>query len=109
MDAFLPKIVAHYAKKRDDMAAAFQKHLPSDVEYATPKGGFFFWLKVPGIDTMELFKKGIEKGVAFVNGPAFFANGGGEDCLRTCFTFAQPAEIEEGARRLAKAIAEMKG
>lgn len=109
MDAFLPKIVAHYAKKRDDMAAAFQKHLPSDVAYATPKGGFFFWLKVPGIDTMALFKKGIEKGVAFVNGPAFFANGGGEDCLRTCFTFAQSAEIEEGARRLAEAIAEMKG
>ena len=108
MDAFLPKIVTHYAKKRDDMATAFQKYLPADVEYATPKGGFFFWLKVPGVDTMELFKKGIEKGVAFVNGPAFFANGGGEDCLRTCFTFAQSAEIDEGARRLAEAIAEMK-
>lgn len=109
MDDFLPKILTHYSKKRDRMADAFKKYLPEGVEYSIPKGGFFFWLRLPGVDTMELFKKGIEKGVAFVNGPAFFANGGGDDCLRTCFTFAQPDEIDEGARRLAAAIEEMKG
>lgn len=108
LDGFLPKIVAHYAKKRDAMAAAFQKHLPTDAVYSVPKGGFFFWIRVPGVDTKELFMKGIEKGVAFVNGPAFFANGGGDDCLRTCFTFAQAGEINTGAARLAEAIAEMK-
>lgn len=108
MDSFLPRIVAHYRKKRDGMAAAFAKHLPKDAAYTAPKGGFFFWVRVPGVDTKELFMKGIERGVAFVNGPAFFANGGGDDCLRTCFTFAQPAELEEGAIRLAQAIEDMR-
>lgn len=108
MDSFLPKIIAHYAKKRDGMAAAFAKYLPKDAEYTVPKGGFFFWVKLPGVDTKELFMKAVERGVAFVNGPAFFANGGGGDCLRTCFTFARPAELEEGAIRLAAAIEDMK-
>jgi len=108
MDTFLPKIVAHYAKKRDGMAKAFAQYLPADAEYTIPKGGFFFWLRVPGTDTKELFMKAIERGVAFVNGPAFFADGGGEDCLRTCFTFAQPGELEEGARRLAQAIEDIR-
>ena len=53
--------------------------------------------------------KGIERGVAFVNGPAFYPNGGGEDCLRACFTFAKTAELEEGASRLALAIKDLKG
>lgn len=108
MDSFLPKIVSHYAKKRDAMAEAFKKYLPANAEYSVPQGGFFFWVRLPGIDTKELFMKGIDKGVAFVNGPAFFANGGGDDCLRTCFTFAQPSEISTGAARLAEAIEEMK-
>lgn len=108
MDSFLPKIIAHYAKKRDGMASAFAKHLPKDAEYSVPKGGFFFWVRVPGVDTKELFMKAIERGVAFVNGPAFFANGGGNDCLRTCFTFARPADLEEGAIRLAAAIEDLK-
>lgn len=108
MDSFLPKIISHYAKKRDGMAAAFARHLPKDAVYSTPKGGFFFWIRLPGIDTKELFFKAVDRGVAFVNGPAFFANGGGEDYLRACFTFAQPAELEEGAKRLAMAIDDLK-
>ncbi|GHV27990.1 GntR family transcriptional regulator [Synergistales bacterium] len=108
LDGFLPKIVSHYAKKCQGMAEVFAKHLPKDAEYAVPRGGFFFWVKIPGVDSKELFMKGIERGVAFVNGPAFFANGGGEDCIRACFTFARPDDLEEGAKRLAQAIGDMK-
>jgi 2-aminoadipate transaminase len=108
LDSFLPKIIKHYSKKCKGMAEAFMKHLPPEVEYSVPKGGFFFWLRVPGIDSKELFLKGIERGVAFVNGPAFYANGGGKDCLRTCFTFASQADLDEGAARLALAIKDMR-
>lgn len=105
LDGFLPKIIAHYAKKRDAMDAAFKKYLPANTKYHTPDGGFFFWLQVPGVDSKALFMKAIEKGVAFVTGPSFYADGvSGLDCMRTCFTFAQPDEIEEGAKRLAEAI-----
>ncbi len=105
LDGFLPKIVAHYAKKRDAMDAAFREYLPAGTEYHKPEGGFFFWLRVPGVDSSKLFMKAIEHGVAFVTGPSFYAEPGkGTDFMRACFTFAQPEEIEEGARRLAAAI-----
>ena len=52
--------------------------------------------------------KAIEKGVAFVTGPSFYPEAGkGTDYMRTCFTFCQPEEIEEGAKRLAAAIKEL--
>jgi 2-aminoadipate transaminase len=108
LESFLPKIVSHYSGKCRAMADAFVRHLPQDAEYTPPKGGFFFWIRLPGIDSKRLFMKGIEKGIAFVNGPAFFANGGGDDCLRTCFTYAQPDELEEGSRRLAEAIEDLR-
>lgn len=105
LDGFLPKIVAHYGKKRDAMDAAFKEYLPSNAKYHTPDGGFFFWVQVPGVDSQKLFMKAIEHGVAFVTGPAFYSEPGvGLDYMRTCFTFAQPEEIAEGAKRLAAAI-----
>ena len=104
LDSFLPKIIAHYRKKRDDMARAFAEYLPADVEYSVPEGGFFFWLKLPGIDSQDLFMEAIDRGVAFVHGRAFYANGGGENSLRTCFTFASGDDIAEGTRRLRDAI-----
>ncbi|MEG1824413.1 MAG: PLP-dependent aminotransferase family protein [Cloacibacillus sp.] len=105
LDGFLPKIIAHYGKKRDAMDAAFKKYLPANTTYHTPEGGFFFWLQVPGVDSQKLFMKAIEHGVAFVTGPAFYAEPNtGLDFMRTCFTFAQPQEIDEGAKRLAEAI-----
>lgn len=108
LDGFLPKIIAHYAKKRDAMDAAFRNYLPQDAIFHRPEGGFFFWIQVPGVDSTKLFIKAIEHGVAFVTGPSFYAEPGeGADFMRTCFTFAQPEEIEEGAKRLAAAIKEL--
>lgn len=108
LDGFLPKIIAHYAKKRDAMDAAFRNHLPQNAIFHRPEGGFFFWIQVPGVDSTKLFVKAIEHGVAFVTGPSFYAEPGeGADFMRTCFTFAQPEEIEEGAKRLAAAIKEL--
>lgn len=108
LDGFLPKIIAHYAKKRDAMDAAFKKYLPANTIYHTPEGGFFFWLQVPGVDSTKLFMKAIEHGVAFVTGPSFYTDPTqGKDFMRTCFTFCQPDQIEEGAKRLAEAIKEL--
>ena len=91
------------------MAEAFRSALPPDAVYSIPDGGFFFWIRLPGIDTKELFYKAVDKGVAFVVGESFYPSGGGKDYLRACFTFAQPEEIAEGARRLALAIKDVTG
>lgn len=107
LDGFLPKILTHYRHKRDNMADAFRKHLPEKAEYAIPEGGFFFWLRLPGIDTKELFYKAVDRGVAFVVGESFFPGGGGKEFARTCFTFASETECEEGSKRLSQAIGDL--
>lgn len=109
MDGFLPKIVDHYRKKRDIMAQAFRENLPAEVQFQIPQGGFFYWLRLPGVDTKELFYKAVDRGVAFVVGEAFYPTAGKKsDFLRTCFTFPETDEIAEGAKRLAQAIEDIR-
>jgi len=107
LDAFLPKIIDHYRKKRDAMEEAFKTYLPKDqVKYQTPKGGFFYWIETPNIPARDLFDKAIEKKVAFVLGEPFYPNGGGKHNFRMCFTFASPEDTKEGIKRLGEAIRE---
>ena len=108
LDAFLPKIVSHYRTKRDAMEAAFAKYLPKgEVEYITPKGGFFYWLTTPNIRAEDLFQRCLEKKVAFVCGAPFFPNGGGEHSFRMCFTFASPDETDRGIKAMGEAMREL--
>ena len=109
LDSFLPKIIAHYHKKRDAMEEAFRTHLPKDkVSYVTPEGGFFYWLSTPEIPVNTLFEKAIEKKVAFVKGQPFYPMGnGGDHQFRMCYTFASPEQIDEGCSRLGKAMKEL--
>ncbi len=107
LDAFLPKIIAHYTKKRNAMEEAFRRHLPLDeVRWVTPQGGFFYWLETPNIAATDLFDACIEKKVAFVPGHTFYVGQGGIHNGRFCFTFASSEEIDEGASRLGQAMRE---
>ncbi len=107
----LPVIINNYRPKRDKMEECLGKYLsPFGISWVKPEGGFFFWLDMPGIDGRELFKRAVEKKVAFVIGTPFCVDeAAGINKARLNFTFAQPDVIEEGISRLAQAIAEMKG
>ena len=112
LDAHLEKIKSHYAAKAAAMTAALHEHLPADVTFAEPAGGFFFWLRL-GRDSRAVFERAVEEGVAFLPGGAFYpepaetvgATVDGTPYARACFTFAGPDEIVEGCRRLARALA----
>jgi hypothetical protein len=77
------------------MAKAFREYLPEKTEYAVPQGGFFFWLRLPGIDTKELFYKAVDRGVAFVIGESFFPVGA-ETSLPE---LASPSRAKPSAKR----------
>lgn len=111
--AHLVKIRAHYAEKAAAMSRALHRHLPVDAtQWTDPEGGFFFWLRLRAGDSRGLFDRGIDAGVAFLPGDAFFPAHAetvgervdGSGFARLCFTFASPSEIDEGCRRLAAAM-----
>ena len=110
LDSHLPNIISNYKVKRDAMEESFKKHLaPRGAKWVKPEGGFFYWVDLGGIDAMELAKKGTEKKVAVIPGAPFCIDTvTGRNKIRTNYTYCNPDTIEEGMKRLAEAIDEMK-
>jgi 2-aminoadipate transaminase len=92
------------------MLAAIARSLPAGVQVDPPQGGLFLWLQLPGgLSADELLPLACEEGVDFVPGSSFYPDGGdGKDRLRLNFVVQPPDEIEEGLRRLGKAVAKMR-
>ncbi|MDX8046375.1 PLP-dependent aminotransferase family protein [Gracilibacillus sp. S3-1-1] len=75
------------------------------LEYIVPKGGMFFWVKLPEhVNTTELLKEAVDEGVAFVPGAPFYVSNPEQNTLRLNFTNAEPSLIEEGMKRFLKVL-----
>jgi DNA-binding transcriptional MocR family regulator len=82
------------------MLAALGQSMPASARWTTPRGGFFSWLTLPGVDTVELAGRAVEQGVAVVPGTLFFPDGRGADSLRLSYSLVAADEIDEGIARL---------
>ena len=110
-DGFLgrhvPTIRALYKSQRDAMLAAMKREMPAGVEWNTPDGGMFLWARLPeGCNAVDLLPQAVDKGVAFVPGAAFYADGGDPRTLRLSFVTASVDQINTGMVALAAAIRE---
>ncbi|MEL4180099.1 aminotransferase-like domain-containing protein [Roseateles sp. PN1] len=107
LDEHVPKIRALYKANRDAMAEALKQHLPAGCEYQTPKGGMFFWIRLPeGLDAMDLLPKAVDAGIAFVPGAAFYAQAPDPRALRLSFVTLTPPQIHEGVAILGRVLRE---
>jgi 2-aminoadipate transaminase len=102
MDEHVRVIRRVYGERRDVMLAALERFFPDGCSWTHPEGGLFLWARVPEwIDTAELLTEAVQARVAYVPGFAFYAEPGhGRNTMRLNFSNAQPAQIEEGIRRL---------
>jgi 2-aminoadipate transaminase len=71
--------------------------------WSQPDGGFFSWLRLPGVDTTALAARAREANVAFVPGAGFFAGAPDTEHLRLSYSRVSEADIAEGISRLAHA------
>jgi len=91
-----------YRARAEKLLALLAAYMPEGVRWAPPRGGMFVWLTLPeGVNTLVLFERAVEAGVAYVPGPVFAANGGLENALRLTFVSVPEEQMEEGVRRLA--------
>jgi len=102
-----------YAKRRDYMIAAVEKHLADVAEWNVPTGGMFLWLRIKFLeDSYELaMKECVNNSILVVPGHPFVSQENVESCqyLRMSFSVATPEEMDEGCRRLGAIIrAQMK-
>ena len=113
LDTHVPAIRLRYRQQRDAMQAALVAHLPTSgplaCRWRTPGGGMFFWVELPaGVDSDVLLAKAVERGVAFVPGKSFFADGSRSNTMRLSFVTVSPETIERGIAALAAALREMR-
>jgi 2-aminoadipate transaminase len=88
-----------YARRLKTLDAALRLHLPN-AEYTHPQGGFFFWVRLPGVDATELRCKAQGFNVDLRQGALFSSRIGLKDYIRLSFCFYGPEAIEEGVKRL---------
>jgi 2-aminoadipate transaminase len=103
-----------YRSKCEVLLGALEEHLGGvdGVSWTTPKGGLYIWLTVPEwLDTGKdgpLFSKALEHEVLYVPGSYAFPEEPGPvptNHARLCFGVPDEAQLREGARRLAGALA----
>lgn len=108
VDKHIEKIKKMYRDQRNLMVSMIEKHFPENVKYTKPEGGMFLWVTLPeGLSSMDLFDIAIKDNVAFVPGKAFFTDGSGDNTLRLNFSNSNEEKIEEGIKRLGRAIDEL--
>ena len=104
---YVDKVRAEYKKRAEAMVAALQQHLPEGVSFTPPRGGFYIWLHLPEhLDSTEILKKAIEKGVVFVSGKTFDPHGNINNTMRLSFCNTSVEKINEGIPLVAAAIRE---
>src|SRR5437660_2057936 len=101
--ARLPALRTYYQEKRRVMEQALRRELGDLVSWPEPKGGFFLWASLHGVNTDALLERAIAQRVVYVAGSAFFVDGRRSEQVRLSFSAPSHARIEEGIRRLAAA------
>lgn len=97
------KLIDIYRSRLAVMDSVLRKELPQ-ADFAAPGGGFFFWVRLPGVDTGPLREEARSFDVGFRQGLLFSSRGGMRDYIRLCFAFYDEEKIEEGIRRLGRCL-----
>ncbi len=106
--AHLRRACQIYRRRRDAMLEALSRHLPPGVRCLPPQGGLFVWLQLSGgLSANELYPVAAQEGVTFAPGSLFFPAERPQPYLRLNFAMHPPDVIEEGIRRLGRALARL--
>ena len=99
------QIRALYKEQCHTMLEAIDRYFPEEVSVTRPRGGMFLWMTLPdGKCSMELFDRALKRQVAFVPGQPFYAAEGVYSTMRLNYTNSSTEIIEEGIKRLARAL-----
>ena len=103
----LTNLKSVYRKRKIALSNALGELLPDSVHFVEPDGGFFIWLEFEdSIDTVKMLAAARQHNVGYLPGIKFSSQNGLKNYARLSFAYYNVPELEEGARRLARAIRE---
>jgi DNA-binding transcriptional MocR family regulator len=98
-----------YRERRDALLEALDKHLEGEYRAGTPAGGHHVWVTLNRpISERELYTEAARHGVTFTPGGVVTAERHTQTNLRLSFSLLDPAELDEGVRRLARAMRQVR-
>jgi DNA-binding transcriptional MocR family regulator len=99
------RLRAELRTRRDALAAALRRHLPALAPTTLPAGGLHLWVALPaGTDDVALANAAAAEGVVVFPGRPWFPADAPGPFLRLTFAAAPPDALDEGVRRLARAL-----
>nr|MDQ3045573.1 PLP-dependent aminotransferase family protein [Chloroflexota bacterium] len=105
LEAHITQLRTIYARRRDLMLAALERHMPTGTTWTRPEGGFFVWVTLPeGVDTVRMLPQARERGVEFLPGPTCFMGDRGHNQMRLSYSFAADEQIESGISVVAEIL-----
>lgn len=105
-EAHILRMQSLYKQRRDWALSALERHMPTNVTWTHPMGGFFIWLRLPEhIFAQKIKQLALQQGVLLAAGDGFFVHpADGEHHLRLAYSRATHDEIDAGVRILAEVI-----
>ena len=108
LDRSIATVRAALAERAELLGAALRREIPG-CAFNQPDGGYFLWVDLPDdIDVDALAPAATARGVAVVKGSDFLLEGGAHS-LRLAYSAVTADQVDEGVRRLAAAIADVRG
>ncbi len=102
----IKRICASYKEQMDAMLQELAL-LPAGTTCTRPEGGLFIWVTLPEhLNALEMLNTCVERGVAYVPGTHFFADGGHDNTLRLNFSNSTVEQIHTGMAIIRQVIAE---
>ncbi|MEA2439648.1 MAG: hypothetical protein QOH76_1072 [Thermoleophilaceae bacterium] len=98
-----------YRERRDLLMEAMERHLAGEYRAEVPNGGHHVWVQlVRPVEERALYREAVRAGVTFTPGTTVMAERMPLTSLRLSFSLVDPPELDEGVRRLARALREVR-
>ncbi len=102
----IERICESYKAQMDAMLDELST-FPEGTTYTRPEGGLFIWVELPKhLNALDMLQTCVERGVAYVPGTHFFAEGGHHNTLRLNFSNSTVEQIHKGMTVIRDVIAE---
>lgn len=109
-DSHLRRLRRIYRARMAAAGAALAAHLPPEVRWRVPQGGYCLWVELPpGISVEELGARAGRDGVQMSLGRPFFTADPGYGCFRLSISRTSVEEIESGIAILGRHLHELTG
>jgi 2-aminoadipate transaminase len=102
---YLTHLKRLYAERSSLLVQTLRESL-TELRVTDVQGGYFVWLRLPGVDTDQLLTRAKEHKISFQPSLKFSKAEHLHDYLRLSFTFYDEAALTEGVKRLVRAVSE---